>query len=106
MRIFCDDWREALSFFLEERNVERMRKVGLYVVQMDWQNKCVHLGCEDDERYAEIISQLGEIAWLSGELSEEELNVVALEISNADAISEAETVANPFDGVASNRITS
>lgn len=82
MNIVCENWGEALDFFLDPRTVERMRRVGLQIVKMDWRNKTVILSCDDDERYAEIVQGL-----------------------NAVEMSSDETIASPADGWANSLIT-
>lgn len=82
MNIVCENWHEGLAYFLDPITVERMRRVGLQIVKMDWRNKTVILSCDDDERYASVLQGL-----------------------NAVEMSEAETVASPADGWANSLIT-
>ena len=83
MRIECDDWQAALDYFLNPRIIERMRRLGLDVAEMNWQDKTVTLSCSDDPCYADIMESL-----------------------RAADMAEAETVAKPCDGSAVNTITS
>lgn len=61
MRIICDNWTEALSYFLSPRTVLKLKQLGLAVAKMDYQSKTViirPIGEEDTLSYLRAVAEM------------------------------------------------
>ncbi len=62
MRIICEDWQAALSYFLNPRVIEKMAKLGLRVERMAWFEKAVYLKADEGVDVDAYLSSLAEIS--------------------------------------------
>lgn len=61
MKIFCDNWQDALDYFLNPKVVAEMKRLRLDVLKMDWRTKEVHIGCSNDGRYEKMLEEMAAI---------------------------------------------
>ena len=49
VKVHCEDWREGLRYFLDEKNLAKMKRLGLHVERLDWRNKVAHIRVNDED---------------------------------------------------------
>ena len=79
MRIHCENWNEGLKYFLDERTVKEMNKVGLKVVRMDWRNKDVILNGNDDD-YGRALEGIKAVEMTEAETNDKPDDLAAVKV--------------------------